>query len=106
TPVGINDAGEEYEIRDFISGDITAAVTYVDGTKRSEKDASGNDITVYRINIPRELQNAIIDKRNELHLRIKGAGAKALPAAYRLVTGGRGHSTYKMQLNIVYAKPI
>lgn len=106
TPVGVDAAGEEYEIRDFISSDIAAAVAYVDGVKRIEKDGSGNDITTYRINIPRELQNAIIDKRNELHLRIKGAGAKALPAAYRLITGGRGHGTYKMQLNIVYAKPI
>ena len=104
TPVGVNEDGTEYEVLDFVSSDVTAAVLFVDGAKRSEKDALGNDITTYRINIPRELQNAIIDKRNELHLRIKGA--KGFPGAYRLVTGGRGHSTYKMQLNVVYSKPI
>ncbi|MCB9045512.1 MAG: DUF4270 family protein [Chitinophagales bacterium] len=102
-PVGVNEDGSEYEILDFISSDITAAVQYIDGLKRTEKDSQGNDITTYRINVPRELQNAIIDKRNELHLRIKGS--KGFPGAYRLVAGGRGHSTYKMQLNIVYAKP-
>lgn len=103
TPVGVNDAGEEYEIVDYTANDITAAVIFVDGNKRAEKDAQGNDITTYRINIPREVQKAIIDKRNELHLRIKGT--KGFPGAYRLVAGGRNHSSYKMQLNIVYAKP-
>lgn len=101
--VGVNDAGVEYEIADYDATDINAAIVFVDGAKRSEKDAAGNDITTYRINIPREVQKAIIDKRNELHLRIKGA--KGFPGAYRLVAGGRKHGTYKMQLNIVYAKP-
>lgn len=103
TPVGINDAGEEYEIVDYTANNIAAAVDFVDGNKRTEKDAQGNEITTYRINIPREVQKAIIDKRNELHLRIKGT--KGFPGAYRLVAGGRNHSSYKMQLNIVYAKP-
>ena len=103
TPVGIDESGNEYEIADFNATDLTAAVVFVDGSKRTEKDAAGKDITTYRINIPRELQKAIIEKRKELHLRIRGA--KGFPAAYRLVAGGRGHSTYKTQLNIVYSKP-
>ena len=103
TPVGIDEAGAEYEILDYTGSDITAAIFFVDGNKRSEKDASGNTITTYRINIPREVQKTIIDKRNELHLRIKGT--KGFPGAYRLVAGGRNHSSYKMQLNVVYAKP-
>lgn len=103
TPVGIDEAGAEYEILDYTGSDITAAIFFVDGNKRSEKDASGNTITTYRINMPREVQKAIIDKRNELHLRIKGT--KGFPGAYRLVAGGRNHSSYKMQLNVVYAKP-
>lgn len=103
TIVGIDSDGVEYQINDFNANDGNAAVAFVDGQKRDEKDANGNDIVTYRINIPRELQKAINDKRNELHLRIKGA--RSFPAAYRLVAGGRGHSTYNTQLNIVYSKP-
>lgn len=103
TLVGVDASGAEYEINDFLSNDINAAVDYVDGVKRTEKDANGNDLIRYRINIPREFQKAINDKRNELHLRIKGA--KTFPAAYRLVAGGRNRSTYNAQLNIVYSKP-
>ncbi len=102
-PKGVDAAGNEYEIADFSVSDYTAALVFVDGTKRTEKDAGGNDIITYRINIPRELQKAIIDKRNELHLRIKGG--TGFPAAYRLVAGGRNSGAYRMQLNIVYSKP-
>lgn len=102
-PKGVDAAGNEYEIADFSASDYTAALVFVDGTKRTEKDANGNDIITYRINIPREVQKAIIDKRNELHLRIKGG--TGFPAAYRLVAGSRNSGTYKMQLNIVYSKP-
>lgn len=103
TPVGIDATGAEYEIADYSGSDVTATVLFVDGTKRIEKDAAGNDISTYRINIPREVQKAINAKRNELHLRIKGT--KGFPAAYRLVAGGRTHGTYRMQLNLVYSQP-
>lgn len=102
-PKGVDASGNEYEIADFTASDYTAALVFVDGTKRTEKDINGNDIITYRINIPRELQKAIIDKRNELHLRIKGGTGFA--AAYRLVAGGRNSGAYRMQLNIVYSKP-
>lgn len=102
TIVGVNDDGSEYQINDF-AGDVNAGIAFVDGTKKEEPDGNGNTIITYRINIPRELQKAINDKRNELHLRIKGA--RGFPAAYRLLTGGRNHSTYNTQLNIVYSKP-
>lgn len=103
TVVGIDEAGEEYQINDFGADDVNAAIAFVDGQKNEEKDANGNNIITYKINIPRELQKAINDKRNELHLRIRGA--RSFPAAYRLVAGGRNHNTYKTQLNIVYSKP-
>lgn len=103
TLVGIADSdGSEYEINDFNANDITAAVAFVDGTRRTEQ-VNGKEVTRYRINIPRELQRAINDSLNELHLRIKGA--KSFPAAYRFVAGGRTNSTYNTQLNIVYSKP-
>ncbi len=102
-PKGVDASGNEYEIADFSVTDYSAALAFIDGVKRTEKDLNGNDIITYRINIPREVQKAIIDKRNELHLRIKGG--TGFPAAYRLVAGGRNSGTYSMQLNIVYSKP-
>lgn len=102
-PTGVDANGNEYEIADFAVNDYGAALAFINGTRRTEKDANGNDIITYRINIPREVQKTIIDKRNELHLRIKGATGFA--GAYRLVAGGRNSGPYSMQLNIVYSKP-
>lgn len=59
------------------------------------------DITQYRINIPREVQRAIVNKTDTLHLRINGT--TRLPGAYRLVLGGKG-SAYQAALNITYSK--
>lgn len=100
---GIDEAGAEYDIQDLQSSSATAAVALVDGNKRFEKDSNGDDIIRYRLNIPRELQKAITDGRNELHLRI--TSAKGFPGAYRLVAGGRGHSTNGIQFNVVYSTP-
>lgn len=102
TVVGIDDNGDEYEINDF-AGDVTAATLFIDGEKREEKDNNGTTVVRYKINIPREVQKAINDGRNEVHLRIKGA--RSFPAAYRLLLGGRNHSTNHTQLNVVYTKP-
>lgn len=100
---GIDETGAEYDIQDLQSTSATAAVALVDGNKRFEKDATGTDVIRYRLNIPRELQKAITDGRNELHLRI--TSAKGFPGAYRLVAGGRGHSTNGIQFNVVYSTP-
>ncbi|MCB9065087.1 MAG: DUF4270 family protein [Chitinophagales bacterium] len=110
-PVGVDDDGNLYNIRDY-NPLTSSAVAFVDGYARKEKDENNNDVIRYRINIPREVQKTITDtitgKPNELHLRIKGAnglpGFIGLPGAYRLVAAGNS-GTYKVQLNIVYAKP-
>ncbi len=103
TPRGVDENGEEYTIADYDVSNVSAAIDFVDGNKLSEKDQFNNDIIRYRINVPKEVQKIINGERKELHLRIKGA--KGYPAAYRLVAGGRTHSNYKVQLNIVYSKP-
>lgn len=103
TVTGVDENGLAYTIRDFQASDANAAVSYVDGSKRTEKDNGGNDIIVYRINIAREVQKAIIDNRKELHLRVRGS--QGFPGAYRFVAGGRNHPAYRTQLNLVYSKP-
>lgn len=104
--VGINANGEEYEIADYTSLNIDAAINFIDGAKRTEKDAAGHDVTRYRLNIPHELQKAIAEGRDELHLRVKSSRYLLFPAAYRLVASGRAHGSYRTQLNIVYSKPV
>lgn len=103
-PFGVNDDGTLYEIEDRNYSSLAAAIEFIGGTQRS-LSINGVTVTQYTFNIPREVQKAIKDKREELHLRI--VGAKGFPAAYRLVAGGRNHtnSDYSVKLNVVYSKP-
>lgn len=101
-PFGVNDDGTLYEIEDRNYSSLAAAIEFIGGTQRSIT-VNGVTVTQYTFNIPREVQKAIKDKREELHLRI--VGAKGFPGAYRLVAGGRTHGTYNVQLNVVYSKP-
>lgn len=100
---GIDATGTPYDVEDYNSTNITGANSFIDGTRSYETDGNGKDVTKYRINIPRELQKAIRDGKNELHLRI--TGIKGYPGAYRLVAGGSTHSSNKLELQIVYSKP-
>lgn len=103
-PYGVNDDGTLYEIEDRNVSSVASAIEFIGGTQRS-LSINGVTVTQYTFNIPREVQKAIKDKREELHLRI--VGAKGFPAAYRLVAGGRNHSNsdYSVKLNVVYSKP-
>ncbi|MBS1774955.1 MAG: hypothetical protein JSS64_01590 [Bacteroidetes bacterium] len=76
---------------------------FMDGLRR---DYVNNGVTYsqYVLNIPRELQRAVIDQRDTLHLRLNGA--VTFPGAYRLLAGGRSLSdnNLKIKLKIYYAK--
>ena len=76
---------------------------FMDGLR---KDVTFNGITYsqYVINIPREVQRAIIEQRDTLHLRISGAAT--FPGAYRIITAGRNLSNndLKLKLRIFYSK--
>lgn len=99
-PVGVDASGKSYNILDLSPSSSTGPLDFIDGVKRS---VSINGITVsqWYINIPREVQKAIINQSDELHLRINGT--VTYPAAYRLIAGGK-HSTYKIRLNITYSQ--
>lgn len=101
-PIGINENGGTYDIADRYPLDATEPIGFIDGTRRSVTVGSVT-VNQYTINFPRELEQAIIGQKNELHLRINGT--QTYPAAYRLIAGGRTHGNWKLKLNIIYSKP-
>lgn len=100
-PVGVDATGKSYTILDLANAsDNTSVFTFVDGTKQ-EVTINGVTISQWKLNIPREVQKAIMNKAEELHLRINGT--VTYPGAYRLIAGGK-HSTYSIRLNITYTQ--
>lgn len=63
-----------------------------------------NNVTTYKINIPRELQSAINQKRDTLHLRI--IGTQDYYGAYRMIAGGNTNSdpNLRIRFNVVLTK--
>jgi hypothetical protein len=101
-PQGINSSGGQYTIADrYPVNDGT--LNFIDGTS-STFTRNGKIVTVYRLNIPREVQQAIVAGSSGLHLRI--GGTVNFPAAYRLVAGSRDNTdpTYRPTINIIYSK--
>jgi hypothetical protein len=79
-----------------------ASLEFIDGNKRS-LTVNGMNITQYVINIPREVQRAVVNKTDTLHLRI--TGTTTFPGAYRAVFGGNSANTAsKVGFNITYSK--
>jgi hypothetical protein len=87
---------------EFLSGDYEI---YGGASKNTIALSSGQLVDQYKINIPREVQKAILEGRDSLHLRLRGAGG--FPGAYRLIGGGSNatNSSYKLKFTIVYSKP-
>jgi hypothetical protein len=101
-PQGINSSGGRYTIADRYP--VTdATLDFIDGSPR-QVVRGGNTLTEYRINIPREVQKAIVQRSNGLHLHL--GGTVNFPGAYRLIVGGRGNTNplYRPSINIIYSK--
>lgn len=98
-PRGVEPGGRVYDVLDTEGGE--AGLNFVDGTRKEVILPNGIKVTRYVINIPREVQRAIVNKIDVLHLRIYGV--QRFFGAYRLIAGGK-HSTYKVSLNIAYSK--
>jgi hypothetical protein len=101
-PQGINTSGGQYTIADrYPVNDAT--LDFIDGTAWSTTRNS-TAVTAYRLNIPRELQQAIVAGSSGLHLQI--GGTINFPAAYRLVVAGPQHpiAAYRPRINIIYSK--
>jgi hypothetical protein len=98
-PRGVEPGGTVYDVLDTEGNE--ASLNFVDGTRREITLPNGIKVTRYVINIPREVQRAIVNKLDVLHLRIYGV--QRFFGAYRLTAGGK-NSAYKVSLNIAYSK--
>lgn len=102
-PRGIDVNGAYYDILDRYPLTSNEPFTFIDGTLRTFV-IGGLTVNQYIINFPRELQHAIIQRSDTLHLRI--VGTSTFPAAYRLVVGSRlnPNANWKAKLNVIYSK--
>jgi hypothetical protein len=102
-PSGINTSNIHYTVADrYPIND--QSLNFIDGTPHT-RTKNGTNVTEYRINLPREIQQAIVTNRaGGLHLRL--GGTINFPAAYRVVLGGHAttNATYKPAINIIYSK--
>jgi hypothetical protein len=99
-PVGVDANGAAYSVLDREPLTSATPLIFMDGSLQ-ELNLGGITISRYVINIPREIQRAITNKTEQLHLRINGT--QTFAGAYRLTAGGN-HSLYKVSLNITYSK--
>jgi hypothetical protein len=102
-PVGVDSTNKSYTILDRFPLTSSSPLDFMDGNAHAVTMPDGTVTTQYFINIPREVQSAIVNRKNELHLRINGT--VTYPGAYRLLAGGtHSNKYYKIRLNIVYSK--
>jgi hypothetical protein len=102
-PYHINDDGTVSYTADWNLSDLTAAVNFTNGNPSTINLGGGISVTTYTINVPREVQKAIVEKWNELHLRLRGA--PGYPAGYQYLCGGRTSVISKLKFEIFYSKP-
>ena len=102
-PTGVNAEGGNYTILDRYPINSNEPLQFIDGTRKLI-DLGGVKISQYTLNIPREVQRAIVEERDMLHLRI--SGVVQYPGAFRFVGVGRNSTDLqtRIKLNIVYSK--
>lgn len=102
-PFVISSDGLPVNIADRLPLNSTAGLAFVDGNQRIDTILVGGNptsVAAYHINIPRELQQALIMGRDSITLRINGV--TTYHGAYRLVAGGKNAMDYAPKLRIVY----
>lgn len=108
-PLGIDSNGLEYTIADRYPLTSTSPLGVLDGYPHTYTYNMGLlSITTYAINIPRELQAAVVAKRDTVHLHINGT--QDYYGAYRIVAGGNSllsnrNKNYQVNLKVIYTKP-
>ena len=100
-PVGVDTAGNSYTVLDREPVTDVAPLTFMDGSRKTVTLGTGITVNQYKLNLPREVQRAIVNKLDTLHLRINGT--QSYPGAYRMVAGGNT-GTYKIALNVTYSQ--
>ncbi len=102
-PSGVDTNGESYTIADRYPTSSVTALAYIDGNVRTA-NIGGLIFNQYVLNIPRELERAITERRKELRVRINGT--QTFAGAYRFVAAGSNYSQPQssIKFNIVYTK--
>ncbi|MFA6151637.1 MAG: DUF4270 family protein [Chitinophagaceae bacterium] len=102
-PEVIEEDGSRRRIADRNPTTSTAPLYFMDGNLRTGT-INGTTVNQYVLNFPRELQNAIVEQKKELRLRINGT--QSFIGAYRLTAAGSTYSqpAYRIKLNVVYTK--
>src|SRR5690606_5434082 len=71
-PVGIDPTGLSYTVLDRQPVTEVNPLIFMDGALKSVTLPTGITVNQYKLNLPREVQRAIVNKTEELHLRING----------------------------------
>lgn len=102
-PEVINEDGTRRRLADRNPNTSITPLYFIDGNRRIGA-VDGDLVNQYVLNFPRELQNAIVEQRKELRLRINGT--QDFIGAYRLTAAGSNYSkpAYRIKLNVVYTK--
>ena len=102
-PTRVDGNGNTVPVQDRYPLSYAEPLLFMDGKKQTVT-IGGITYTRYIINLPREVQRAIIEQRESLHLRV--AGASGFPGAYRLIGGGQNASDPNVHIkqNIVFSK--
>lgn len=102
-PVGVHSDGSLYGLADIFPLDQPEPSGFMDGNAHTINLSGGVSVTRYIINMQREVQKAIVNQADTLHLHINGT--QTYFAAYRLTAGGKNDNPiYKIAMNITYSK--
>lgn len=102
-PIGIDANGKSYTVLDRFPTSSTEPLSFING-RRNDVTINGVTYSQYIINIPREVQRAIREGRDTLHLRV--SGASGFTGAYRLIAAGAAHSNpeLRVKLKVYFSK--
>ncbi len=96
---GLNDNGEEYDLMDFNNA---SGYEFIGGIP-SREEVNGNTLVRYYINLPREIQWSLAQKKNNVKLRIYASSTH--PGIYRAIFGGtQNDADHKASFKMVYSK--
>lgn len=104
-PVIVNDAGTEvplYERIDNNGSANDAGITMVNPYAQ-KVDIGGVSYTQFKINLPRTVQQYILERKDKITIRLKGTNYN--PGMYRILAYGLNSSDdLKFKFNLIYTK--
>lgn len=100
---GVNEDGTSYTISDLFDHDgINGSLTSYVGGRPTTVTIDGTQYLQYKINIPRELQKAVLARKESIKFRI--SSVSNFYGAYRLVADGlNGPEATRLKFDVVYS---